>query len=159
LKPWSKAKPKSPQPTATPPPDTSKSPVDHRFGLRVLYGPRITATDDTQTFPSVNTTTVDLIYVHGLGGSAKETWTHAVSKGFWPDWLHEDSRFDNVRISTFGYDANFKNVLVPQNALGITDFAYQLLESLDLHFHKYNDVNSILLMKRLIIEPHYFCGA
>ena len=85
---------------------------------------------------------MELIFVHGLGGSAKETWTHANSNGFWPSWLHEDNRFDNVRISTFGYDANFKNVLAPQNALGIADFAKQLLDSLDLHFHKYGDVVS-----------------
>jgi hypothetical protein len=85
---------------------------------------------------------VELIFVHGLGGSAKDTWTHAESKGFWPSWLHDDNRFDNVRISTFGYDANFKNVFAPQNALGITDFAKQLLDSLDVHFHKYGDVVS-----------------
>lgn len=90
----------------------------------------------------MNTKSVELVFVHGLGGSAKETWTHADTKEFWPSWLHEDSRFDNVRISTFGYDANFTNVFATKNALGITDFASQLLDSLSLHFHKYGDVIS-----------------
>src|SRR5438552_2831535 len=93
--------------------DGPTPPADRIFGLRVLHEP-----GETQTFPS-NTKIVELIFVHGLGGSAKDTWTHAHSHGFWPDWLHEDSRFNNVRISTFGYNANFKNVLAPQNALGI----------------------------------------
>jgi len=122
----------------------SPSPVDRLFGLRVLHEPRTTVTGETQTSPSLNTKTVELIFVHGLGGSAKETWTHPDSNGFWPDWLHDDNRFSNVRISTFCYNANFKNVLAPQNALGIADFAKQLLDSLDLHFNKYRDVVSSL---------------
>lgn len=107
--------------------------VDPLFGLRILHEPRIPVTGAPQ--PSV-----ELIFVHGLGGSAKATWTH--ENGFWPSWLHEDNRFDRVRISTFGYDANFRNVLTPQNAMGIPDFATQLLDSLDVHFHKHGDVVS-----------------
>ena len=96
--------------------------------------------EETQTSASTNIKTVELIFVHGLGGSSKETWTHSISNEFWPSWLQEDNRFNNVRISTFGYDANFTNVLTPQNALGIPEFANQLLDSLDLHFNNYGDV-------------------
>lgn len=106
---------------------TSSSLPEHLMGLHVLHGPR---TEEN---------TVNLIFVHGLGGSAKETWTHS-SKTFWPTLLHHDDRFRNTRISTFGYNANFKNVFAQKNALGITDFAKQLLDNLDLYYDKYGDV-------------------
>lgn len=84
---------------------------------------------------------VNIVFVHGLGGSATETWTHEPSKIFWPTLLHEDDRFANIRISTFGYDADFNNVFAAKNVLGIPDFAKQLLDDLDLHYDKYGDVN------------------
>ena len=97
-----------------------------------------------------NVTTVYVVFVHGLGGSATETWTHYPSNTFWPTLLHEDDRFANIRVSTFGYDANFGNIFAPKNALDISDFAKQLLDALDLHYEKYGDVKypkSVQLIK------------
>jgi hypothetical protein len=84
---------------------------------------------------------VSIVFVHGLGGSARETWTHYPSKTFWPALLHEDDRFNNVRISTFGYDADFNNIFAAKNILSIPDFAKQLLDCFDLHCDTYGDVN------------------
>ena len=70
------------------------------------------------------------------------TWSHA--NGSWlswlPTWLREEEGLDNVRISTFGYDADYRNVLAAKNGLGITEFAQQLLDGLDLFDDKYPDV-------------------
>ena len=90
-----------------------------------------------------NATTVNVVFVHGLGGSATETWTHCPSNTFWPTLLYEDDRFANTRISTFGYDANFRNIFAPKNTLDISDFAKQLLDALDLHYDKYGDVSTL----------------
>jgi hypothetical protein len=100
-----------------------------RLGLQVLHQPRHGAT-----------TQVAIIFVHGLGGSAIGTWTNTASKSFWPTFLHEDDHLANTRISTFGYDADYKNVLAAKNALGIADFAGQLLDSLDTYYGKYGNV-------------------
>ena len=99
------------------------------LGLHVLHEPK-TETD-----------IVSIVFVHGLGGSATETWTHKPSEIFWPTLLHEDDRFANARISTFGYDADFNNIFAAKNVLGIPGFAKQLLDVLDLHYDKYGDVN------------------
>jgi hypothetical protein len=96
------------------------------LGLHVLHEPRTQGN------------TVNLIFVHGLGGSAKGTWTHS-SGMFWPSLLRDDNRFDNVRVSTFGYNADFKNI-ARKSALGIPDFAKQLLDSLDLFYDRHGDV-------------------
>ena len=86
---------------------------------------------------------VNIIFVHGLGGSSKGTWTHSETQSFWPEWLPEKNGLENVRIATFGYDANWSNITAPSNALGIADFAMQLLDALDLHYTEYGDVGSL----------------
>jgi len=73
---------------------------------------------------------VNLILVHGLGGSSLDTWTEPRSKTFWPDLLHDDKRFPNLRISTFGYIADWQNIFARKNALGIEGIARQLLDAL-----------------------------
>jgi len=110
---------------------TSTSASPEHLGLKVRHEPN----------GETNVKTVSIVFIHGLGGSASETWTHSSSRVFWPTLLHGDDRFANARISTFGYDANFKNIFAPNNVLGIPDFAKQLLDALDLHYDKYDDVS------------------
>jgi hypothetical protein len=85
---------------------------------------------------------VDIIFIHGLGGGSRDTWTHPGTGAFWPDFLYEDDKFANARISTFGYDSNFVNIFLPNNVLDISAFAKQLLDDLDLHYEKYGEVIS-----------------
>ncbi|KAL3419495.1 hypothetical protein PVAG01_09717 [Phlyctema vagabunda] len=67
----------------------------------------------------------DLIFVHGLGGGSRSTWT----KGndpllYWPEkWLPKDDGFRDVRIHSFGYDSNWGK----ESVLNIHDFAKSLL--------------------------------
>jgi hypothetical protein len=106
------------------------------LGLKIMHEP-------DPSSPTSNV--VDIIFVHGLGGSARDTWTHPSSKVFWPSLLHEDETFSDARISTFGYDSNFTNIFAPNNVLDISDFAKQLLDCLDLHYEKYGDVILVCL--------------
>jgi pimeloyl-ACP methyl ester carboxylesterase len=128
---WGKAVSASASQPREPPvqPVPSPSVSEGRLGLSVLHEPHSGATNP-----------VNLIFVHGLGGSAINTWTNTVSKTFWPSLLHDENGLANIRISTFGYDANFTNILAAKNALGIADFAGQLLDSLDTHYGKHGNV-------------------
>ncbi|KAL8671210.1 MAG: hypothetical protein Q9168_004285 [Polycauliona sp. 1 TL-2023] len=67
----------------------------------------------------------DIIFVHGLGGSAVKTWSWKRDTAqFWPAWLSDDERLYNTRVFTFGYNSNFRGSATNWN---ITDFAKDLL--------------------------------
>jgi hypothetical protein len=144
-----------PQDTAPVHRGRSAVPTDLSLGLKVIHEPQEAKSSATQPSSSRDTQTVSIIFVHGLGGSTRDTWTHPESKTFWPSLLHEEDGFDNVRISTFGYRANFINGLRPKNILGIADFAKQLLDSLDLYYDKYGDVRPFFT--RLNVDAYYIC--
>jgi hypothetical protein len=128
---WRKEAIAGPSQSREPPTQVSStSTSEGRLGLRVLHEPHPGAT-----------TTVSIIFVHGLGGSARGTWENKASNKFWPNFLHEDDSLPNARISTFGYNADFKNILAAKNVLGIADFAGQLLDGLDTHYGKYGNVS------------------
>lgn len=122
--------------TTAPPITLATSPVtqhpEHRLGMHVVHDPQ----------NPQNAEVVSIIFVHGLGGSATGTWTHS-NTSFWPAWLHEEDGFENTRIATFGYNADYKNVFAPRNLLGIADFSKELLDAMDLHYDRYGDVVSV----------------
>jgi pimeloyl-ACP methyl ester carboxylesterase len=67
----------------------------------------------------------DIIFVHGLGGTARKTWCwNGDVECFWPMWLADEEALSSYRIFTFGYNSNFKS---SGNNLNITDFAKDLL--------------------------------
>jgi protein SERAC1 len=47
---------------------------------------------------------IDILFMHGLTGDAKETWSTEDGKIFWPQWLQEDLNY--CSISTIGYPAS-----------------------------------------------------
>jgi hypothetical protein len=67
----------------------------------------------------------DLIFVHGLGGSSKRTWSWERDiQNFWPSWLAQDNDLSGARIFTFGYNSGFTGQYTNLNML---DFAKDLL--------------------------------
>lgn len=63
--------------------------------LNLLYSP---ATPD-----------IDFIFVHGLGGSSRKTWSKSpLESHFWPkEWLPKEPAFEGVRIHSYGYDSQY----------------------------------------------------
>lgn len=71
--------------------------------------------------------TVDIIFVHGLGGTSRQTWSKNKDPNlFWPkEWLPLEPEMSTARVLSFGYNAHFA---VPgKNILNISDFARELL--------------------------------
>ena len=98
------------------------------LGLTILFEP-------DNTSPSV-----DIVFVHGLGGRSMHTWSLGKKPElFWPrEWLPFEPAMQNARISTFGYDADscVKDVKMISN---VADFANDIL--LELAFAQNNDLN------------------
>ncbi|KAI0141226.1 hypothetical protein GGR57DRAFT_520646 [Xylariaceae sp. FL1272] len=91
--------------------DNEKGPL----GLTTLYEP-----PDSKAI-------ADIIFIHGLGGGSRKTWskTSHISH-FWPkSWLPDDPEFQQARIHTFGYKADWGER--QQSVLNIHDFAQSLL--------------------------------
>ncbi|KAL8813851.1 MAG: hypothetical protein Q9223_006887 [Gallowayella weberi] len=85
------------------------------LGLNTLYVP-------------ADTTIADLVFVHGLGGGSRSTWTkNGEPSLYWPEaWLPNDPGFRDVRIHSFGYNSNWEK----ESSLNIHDFSKSLLASI-----------------------------
>ncbi|KAK9775030.1 putative GPI inositol-deacylase [Seiridium cardinale] len=72
--------------------------------------------------------TVDILFVHGLGGTSLRTWCHGRDlDNLWPRlWLPDEDGFSSARILTYGYNAHFSSKK-EQASLAIGDFANDLL--------------------------------
>jgi pimeloyl-ACP methyl ester carboxylesterase len=71
----------------------------------------------------------DIVFVHGLGGSSRQTWckNHDPSL-FWPcEWLPQERGLRDARVTSFGYNAHFASLSSKENILNISDFAKDLL--------------------------------
>ncbi|KAL8664311.1 MAG: hypothetical protein Q9202_003125 [Teloschistes flavicans] len=86
------------------------------LGLTVLYQP--------DEGPPV----VNIIFVHGLGGTSQKTWCmNRNTEYFWPrEWLPLERGLGQARILSFGYNAHFASS-GRENILNIADFAKDLL--------------------------------
>jgi hypothetical protein len=70
---------------------------------------------------------IDFIFVHGLGGGSRKTWSKTSSvTHYWPqEWLPKDPAFKNVRVHSFGYNSDW--VKGKDNCLNIHHFGKSLL--------------------------------
>ncbi|OJJ65462.1 hypothetical protein ASPBRDRAFT_201794 [Aspergillus brasiliensis CBS 101740] len=77
---------------------------------------------------------VDIVFVHGLWGHAKETWTKTASERsvFWPlDLLSENPGLEQARILTWGYDTRISWLpFRAMNQQDITSHANDLMVAL-----------------------------
>jgi len=105
--------------SASSPSHPKQRPLDRRsdpLGLTVLHS------------PEAGPRTVDIVFIHGLGGTSLRTWCKDRDLDFlWPKhWLPRENGLSTVRVLTFGYHAHF-SARKQQAALTISDFANDLL--------------------------------
>ncbi|KAK4135706.1 hypothetical protein BT67DRAFT_258397 [Trichocladium antarcticum] len=73
---------------------------------------------------------VDFIFVHGLNGGSKRTWSATSDPStYWPkEWLPSEAGFRHVRVHSYGYDSDWTKSR--QSTLTIHDFGQALLADL-----------------------------
>ncbi|KAL2139277.1 hypothetical protein VTI28DRAFT_5439 [Corynascus sepedonium] len=87
------------------------------LGLNLLYSP-------------VEEPAADFVFVHGLGGGSKKTWSKKHSPNhFWPQhWLPLEPAFQRVRIHTYGYSCDWTKRKL--DICNVHDFGKGLLSEL-----------------------------
>lgn len=99
---------------------------------------------------------VDIIFVHGLGGTSKWTWSkYKNPELFWPStFLPLEPDISLARISTFGYNAAFHKA--GSVVVSILDFAKDLL--FELKYGKDKHMNELDIGKVPIIFVAHSMG-
>lgn len=119
---------RSPNPRSRSPNPRSRDPSpspdgrNETLGLQVIYQPASAAP-------------VDIIFVHGLGGDSRKSWSKNHDPNlFWPQlWLPLEPDINQARIFSFGYNASFR-AGAAKSISNIADFAKELL--FDMRFGK-----------------------
>jgi hypothetical protein len=117
-------------------------------------------------YSTVHDHVADIIFIHGLGGSSRMTWSkHRRLDLFWPlEWLPKDEDLKRARIFTFGYNAKFKSS-AQSSSIGIADFSKNLL--FDMRFGRDDYSGSFNLgkvwrvcrTKVLLVDRRVFTGS
>ena len=128
----------------TPKVDDSTSSNPGQIGLTTLVEP-------TLSHSSSSTSPLNIVFVHGLGGSAEGTWIDSQTNSFWPLWLSKVKGLENARIMTFGYDSSWNKMWKSNNVLDISDFAKQLVHDLWCHYLDYGDVIFALPLYEILL--------
>jgi hypothetical protein len=80
-----------------------------------------------------------IVFVHGLTGNRETTWTYR-ERVFWPrDLLADDLK--NVRIMTFGYDADIVGILKTAGSNTLRGHGKSLAADLAMHRLKTKSVS------------------
>lgn len=102
---------------------------------------------------------IDIIFVHGLGGGSRKTWSKTNSLNhYWPqEWLPKDPAFKDVRIHSFGYNSDY--VKGKDNCLNVHHFGKSLLGEISTSPHLADTNTAIVLighsMGGLVIKKAY----
>lgn len=101
----------------------------------------------------------DFIFVHGLGGGSRKTWskTNSVSH-YWPqEWIPKDPAFKDVRVHSYGYDSEWTKG--NDNCLNIHHIGKSLLGELSTSPHVGDSSTALVLighsMGGLVIKKAY----
>lgn len=86
------------------------------YGVKVLYDGGIEAS-------------LDIVFLHGLTGNAYNTWLHKGTGVHWPSQLlHQD--LPDVRILSFGYDADIVNLWGPASTSRLSNHSENMVGDL-----------------------------
>jgi hypothetical protein len=120
-------------------------PLAARLYSRVLPPSRPSEFQTTRSLAKHTNKCQSVVFVHGLHGHRKKTWTK--DNVCWPgDLLSKEISFSQIRILTFGYDANVINTNGSVSLNSLFDHSLDLLQDLS-RVRKHNAVSTIFSSK------------
>jgi hypothetical protein len=86
---------------------------------------------------------VDIIFIHGLGGSSLRTWSwNHDTRHLWLHWLADEPTLSSARVWAYGYSGGVDGF---SNALSIHDFAKDLLFKLKMESARSVSIGTVRL--------------
>jgi hypothetical protein len=86
---------------------------------------------------------VDIIFIHGLGGSSLRTWSwNHDTRHLWLHWLADEPTLSSARVWAYGYSGGVDGF---SNALNIHDFAKDLLFKLKMESARSVSIGTVRL--------------
>jgi hypothetical protein len=86
-----------------------------------------------------------IVFVHGLTGNCKSTWTHKAAQVFWPKDLLSKELL-KARIMTFGYDADIVGIFSTAGNGTLRDHGKALAEDLAMQRKRTSSVRSLMTL-------------
>jgi len=136
--------------TGSPKIDSSSAPFQHNSQSSTLPQDKLelqVLVEPTSVVNSTSNEAINIVFVHGLGGTSCGTWSNKETNFFWPASLPKTKGLEHLRVMTFGYDATWQNIWKRwqgKTQLDIANFATQLLNRLRVHYDEYPDVDPLL---------------
>jgi hypothetical protein len=92
---------------------------------------------------------VDIIFIHGLGGSAWRSWSWEHDpRNFWPPWLAIEPELKGARIYTFGYAAS---IIGSSSTMNILELAKDLLLKMKYEKQQGSPIGSVCSIILLVV--------
>lgn len=94
-----------------------------------------------------------IVFVHGVTGGAKDTWTNEQTKAYWPSLVREDKTFSAVNVWVFSYFSpklqNAQNVEELARKLGDEMRAQDVLQSHDRIYFLVHSMGGLITREML----------
>jgi hypothetical protein len=92
-----------------------------------------------------------VVFVHGVTGDAKETWTNPVTGAYWPQIVRSDSRFSDTNVWVFSFASPKLQIAqnVEELALKLGDALSEVIQTHDRLFFVAHSMGGLIVREML----------
>ncbi|KAL8893330.1 MAG: hypothetical protein Q9192_005376 [Flavoplaca navasiana] len=110
----------------------------------------------TEVFKPADTSTVDIVFVHGINGHPYGTWTSENDRTFWPaELLPPFIEEAKARVLVYGYDADTNNLALIPNDKPKSSMPYNEASQDRIHNHAEHLVATLCANRRVRHATHH----
>jgi pimeloyl-ACP methyl ester carboxylesterase len=95
-----------------------------------------------------------IVFVHGVTGDAKETWTNTDNKAYWPELIRSDERFASANVWVFSYvSPKISNAQdVEELALKLGDALSEVLRTHERLYFLAHSMGGLIVREMLVLK-------
>ena len=95
-----------------------------------------------------------VVFVHGVTGDARETWTNPVTNAYWPELIRSDERFASANVWVFSYTSpKLSNAQdVEELALKLGDALSEVMRTHDKLYFLVHSMGGLIVREMLVLK-------